>query len=146
MMTDRDVRTEPDPKPVPADHPCDGCPDCEARCRKDLEDFDFPKGGGLLGATAREIAILQHLTEKAAKSAEEIPEAPVSDSPSPIRAAIQDGLRAPGAPSQAELARAIGLDETTLSKFLHGRRDLPQRHLDALLRELRLVIVPAPPA
>lgn len=65
---------------------------------------------------------------------------------SPLRSAIQAGLRAPDAPSQTELARRIGLDKTTLSAFLAGRRGLPVHHIEALLRELRLVIVPAPPA
>ena len=119
---------------------------------------DFPQGGGLLGATAREIA-RQHEQEAAPDSRRGMCGAdcggspcsreaehqdrcdPEGTDPSPLRIAIRRALDAPTGPTQAALARAAGVAPENLSAWLKGRRTIPVRAIEAMLAQLDLVIV-----
>lgn len=119
----------------------------------------FPRGGGLLGATAREIA-RQYEQEAAPDSRRGMCGAdcggsgctrlaghrdrcdPEGTDPTPLRDAIRRALDAPTGPTQAALARAAGIAPENLSAWLKGRRTIPLRAIEAMLAQLDLVIVP----
>lgn len=72
---------------------------------------------------------------------------------SPLRAAVLHALSAPGAPTQAAVARAVtpvwGVSTanatTTLNAWLRGKRkSIPLRVVEAVLTELGLAVVPQP--
>mgnify|MGYP006921328588 FL=1 len=59
-----------------------------------------------------------------------------------LRAAIAAALLRPGAPTQAALAAAADVTPQNLNAWLHGRRTIPVRAIEAMLVQLDLVIVP----
>jgi transcriptional regulator with XRE-family HTH domain len=60
-----------------------------------------------------------------------------------IRERLEDVIRDTGL-SQREFARATGIDETVLSRFVRGERELRFRAIDQLLDALGLEIVIRP--
>ncbi len=59
-----------------------------------------------------------------------------------LRATVREALAAPGAPTQAALARAAGIEAPNLNAWLKGRRTIPQEKVEAILSQLDLVVVP----
>lgn len=67
----------------------------------------------------------------------------MSDPTTSFRDAIVAALRVPGAPTQRDLAAAVGIDEANLSAWLAGRRKtIPLRAIEAMIVRLDLVIGP----
>jgi transcriptional regulator with XRE-family HTH domain len=60
-----------------------------------------------------------------------------------IRERIQEAIRDTGL-TQREVSRAIGINETMLSKFNHGLREMSFKSIDQLLDRLGLEIVNRP--
>jgi transcriptional regulator with XRE-family HTH domain len=60
-----------------------------------------------------------------------------------IRERIQEAIRDTGL-TQREVSRATGIDETMLSKFNHGLREMSFQSIDQLLDRLGLEIVIRP--
>jgi transcriptional regulator with XRE-family HTH domain len=60
-----------------------------------------------------------------------------------IRERIQEAIRDTGL-TQRELSRATGVDETMLSRFNHGLREMSFKSIDQLLDRLGLEIVIRP--
>ena len=60
-----------------------------------------------------------------------------------IRVVIQGAVRDTGL-SQREVSRATGIDETMLSRFNHGLREMSFKSIDQLLDRLGLEIVIRP--
>jgi transcriptional regulator with XRE-family HTH domain len=60
-----------------------------------------------------------------------------------IRERLEDVIRDTGL-SQREFARATGIDETVLSRFVRGERELRFRAIDQLLDALGLEIIIRP--
>ena len=60
-----------------------------------------------------------------------------------IRERIQEAIRDTGL-TQREVSRATGVDETMLSRFNHGLREMSFKSIDQLLDRLGLEIVIRP--
>ncbi len=58
-----------------------------------------------------------------------------------LRATVRAALAAPGAPTQAALARAAGIEAPNLNAWLAGRRTIPQEKIEAVLTYLGASIV-----
>ncbi len=53
-----------------------------------------------------------------------------------LRATVREALAAPGAPTQAALAAAADVTPQNLNAWLHGRRTIPVRAIEAALQHL----------